>query len=174
MIQKNEKMGGRPFFESVEMRAAKEITGVVLTPDGKPAAGVKLLAYSNAEKQDGFEYGSFADARTDSAGRFRLWLITPGPAVFWLLPEKYAPSTHVIKDYSQRGDLGRFTLQEGLIIKGKVLDVKGKAVAGVFVQAEKSRRHRGLQPAGRGPHPPDRPDQREGRIHHGPAAAGQI
>ncbi len=137
MIQKNEKMGGRPFFENVDMRAAKEITGVVQTPEGEPAAGVKVLAYSNADKQDGFEYGSFADTKTDSAGRFRLWLVTPGPAVFWILPEKYAPSTHVLKDSNKRGDLGRFALQPGLVLKGKVLDTQGKPAAGVYVEANK-------------------------------------
>jgi hypothetical protein len=137
MIQKNEKLGGRPFFENVDMRAAKEITGRIETPEGKPAAGVKVMAYSNAEKQDGFEYGSFANARTDAAGRFRLWLITPGPAVFWLLPESYAPSTHVLKEHNKRGDLGRFTLENGLTIKGRVLDTQSKPVAGVFVHADR-------------------------------------
>ena len=137
MIQKNEKMGGRPFFENVDLRAAKEITGVVQTPEGEPAAGVKVLAYSNADKQDGFEYGSFADTKTDAAGRFRLWLITPGPAVFWVLPEKYAPSTHVLQDSNKRGDLGRFALQPGLVLKGKVLDTQGKPAAGVYVEVNK-------------------------------------
>jgi hypothetical protein len=137
MIQKNEKMGGRPFFENVDLRAAKEITGIIETPDGKPASGVKVLAYSNADKPDGFEYGSFADCKTDANGRFRLWLVTPGPSVFWILPKDYAPSTHVLEDANKRGDLGRFTLQQGLIIKGKVVDTQGQAVAGVFVEANK-------------------------------------
>jgi beta-lactamase regulating signal transducer with metallopeptidase domain len=137
MIRKNEKMGGRPFFENVDLRAAKEISGVVQTADGEPVSGVKVLAYSNADKQDGFEYGSFADTRTDAAGRFRLWLITPGPAVFWVLPEKYAPSTHVLKDSNKRGDLGRFALQPGLVMKGKVLDTQGKPAANVYVEARK-------------------------------------
>lgn len=137
MIQKNEKMGGRPFFENVDMRAAKEITGIVETPDGKAVSGVKVLAYSNTDKPDGFEYGSFADCKTDANGRFRLWLITPGPSVFWILPKDYAPSTHVLQDSNKRGELGRFTLQPGLIIKGKVLDTQGQPVAKVFIQAEK-------------------------------------
>jgi hypothetical protein len=106
-------------------------------PDGKPAPGVKVLAYSNAEKQDGFEYGSFANARTDAEGRFHVWLVTPGPAVFWLLPADYAPSTHVLKDSNQRGDLGRFTLEPGLAIRGKVLDTQGKPVPDVYVTANK-------------------------------------
>jgi beta-lactamase regulating signal transducer with metallopeptidase domain len=137
MIQKNAKLGGRPFFENVDLRAAKEITGLVETPDGKPAAGIKMLAYSNADKQDGFEYGSFANGKTDADGRFHIWLVTPGPAVFWILPEKYVPSTHVIQDSNKRGDLGRFTLQPGPIIKGTVLDTQGKPLAGVYIHADK-------------------------------------
>jgi beta-lactamase regulating signal transducer with metallopeptidase domain/5-hydroxyisourate hydrolase-like protein (transthyretin family) len=137
MIQKNEKMGGRPFFENVDLRAAKEITGIVETPDGKPASAIKVLAYSNADKQDGFEYGSFTDTKTDANGRFRLWLVTPGPAVFWVLPQEHAPSTHVIQDSNKRGDMGRFTLQPGLIVRGKVVDTQGKPAAGVFVQISK-------------------------------------
>jgi hypothetical protein len=138
MIQKNEKMGGRPFFENVDLRPGKEITGMIETPDGKPAAGVKVLAYSNTSKTgEEFEYGSFANAKTDEQGRFRLCLITPGPAVFWILPEKYAPTTHVLKDPSKRGDVGRFILSAGIVLKGKVLDTNGKPVRGVYVHADK-------------------------------------
>jgi beta-lactamase regulating signal transducer with metallopeptidase domain len=140
MILKNEKIGGRPFFENVDMRAAKEITGVVKTPDGKPAVGVKILAYSNTDKRDTFEYGSFADCKTDKGGAFRLWLITPGPAVFWILPEKYAPTTHGLKE-DKRGDLGTYTLQDGVVFKGTVLDAKGKPLAGVNVNAEPTERN---------------------------------
>jgi beta-lactamase regulating signal transducer with metallopeptidase domain/protocatechuate 3,4-dioxygenase beta subunit len=139
MIQKNEKMGGRPFFENVDLRPAAEITGIVETPEGKPAAGVKVQAYSNTSKtkQGEFEYGSFADTKTDKDGKFSLWIITPGPAVFWVLPETHAPSTHVIKDPTKRGDVGRFVMNPGIVLKGKVLDVQGKPLAGVFVEADK-------------------------------------
>jgi beta-lactamase regulating signal transducer with metallopeptidase domain len=94
MIRKNEKTGSRPFFESVEMRAGKPITGTVRTSDGQPAAGVKVQAYSVTNKrQDRFEYGSFTDCRTDAKGQFRLVVTTPGAAVVWLLPDNFAPST---------------------------------------------------------------------------------
>src|SRR5262249_6409920 len=139
MIQKNEKMGGRPFFENVDLRPAKEITGFVETPEGKPGAGVKLLAYSNTSKtkEGEFEYGSFANAKTDKDGKFSIWLITPGPAVFWILPENYAPSTHVIKDPTKRGDMGRFVMSPGIVLKGKILDAQGNAVPGDYVHADK-------------------------------------
>jgi beta-lactamase regulating signal transducer with metallopeptidase domain/protocatechuate 3,4-dioxygenase beta subunit len=138
MIRKNEKMGGRPFFENVDLRPAKEITGLVETPEGKPAAGVKILAYSNTSKGgETFEYGSFANAKTDDSGRFRLWLITPGPAVFWLLPQNDAPSTHVIKDPGKRGDMGRFILSPGVVLKGKAVDTDGKPLPGIYVHARR-------------------------------------
>jgi beta-lactamase regulating signal transducer with metallopeptidase domain len=146
MILKNEKIGGRPFFENVDMRRGEAVTGVVKTPDGKPAAGVKVLAYSvTSNKKEGeFEYGSFADARTDDKGHFRLVLTTPGAAVVWMLPEKYIPTTHVLKD-NKRGDLGTFSLQEGINLRGKVLDANGKPVIGVNVNAEALERNEELQ-----------------------------
>src|SRR5262249_27294182 len=67
MIRKNEKLGGRPFFENVDLRPGQAITGTVQTPEGQPAAGVKVMAYSvtDRRKSGEFEYGSFADTRTD-------------------------------------------------------------------------------------------------------------
>lgn len=136
MIRKNERHGGRPFFESVEMRPAVPVTGVVKTPDGKPATGVKVQAYSVTDKRQSsaLEYGSFADTRTDAEGKFRLPITAPGWAVVWVLPEQYVPTTHVIKD--KRGDLGTFTLATGPRLKGTVVDAKGKPLAGVIVNAE--------------------------------------
>jgi beta-lactamase regulating signal transducer with metallopeptidase domain/uncharacterized GH25 family protein len=145
MIRKNEKLGGRPFFEHVEIWPAKEITGLVRTPEGEPAAGIKILAYSNtARSGKALEYGSFADTRTDTAGRFRLQVITPGPAVFWILPEKYAPETHGLRN-DKRGDLGTFTLTKGVAFRGKVLDAKGQPLAGVNVNAETMERNEELE-----------------------------
>lgn len=141
MIRKNEKLGGRPFFESVELRPGKPVTGELKTPDGKPAAGVKVMAYSVTNRRSGgeFEYGSFADTRTDKDGKFRLPLTTPGWAVVWLLPEDFVPETYVVKD--KRGELGTFTLKPGPRLKGVLLDAKGRAVAGAIVNADSQERN---------------------------------
>ena len=53
MTRKNEKLGERPFFETIELRPAKPITGRVETPDGEPAAGCRVLAYSRTDKVGG-------------------------------------------------------------------------------------------------------------------------
>ena len=63
MTRKNEKLNERPFFETVELRPAKPITGRVETPEGEPAAGVVVLAYS----------------RTDKAGASSSTAPSPGP-----------------------------------------------------------------------------------------------
>jgi hypothetical protein len=141
MIRKNETLGGRPFFEGVQLRPGAAITGRVETPEGRPAVGVKVLSYSVSSRPEpgqAFEYGSFDDARTDAQGRFRLRLVTPGEAVFWLLPEQYGPSLHAVET-NRRGDLGRFVLREGVSIRGKVLDARARPLAGVIVNAERER-----------------------------------
>src|SRR5262249_26559462 len=53
-------------------------------------------------------------------------------------------STHRVPD-AKRGDLGTFTLGPGISIKGKVLDVRGKPLAGVNVNAERRDRGEELQ-----------------------------
>ena len=100
MTRKNEKLNERPFFETIEMRPAQPITGRVETPEGEPAAGVEVLAYSRTDKltKGQFEYGSFARAKTDAEGKFRLPITTPGRAVYWVLPKAYAPELHLLPD----------------------------------------------------------------------------
>jgi beta-lactamase regulating signal transducer with metallopeptidase domain len=137
MIQKNEKMGGRPFFEHTELWPGEEISGQVQTPDGKPAVGVKVLTFSKPTSNDFREFGSFGYGKTDDRGVFRVTVVKGGPAVFWLLPKDYAPSLHTPKD--KRGDLGVFGLTSGIRVKGKVVDVKGKPVAGIYVNANLQR-----------------------------------
>ena len=133
MIRKNEPLGMRPFFEHVELYPADPIAGTVVTADGKPAAAVKVLGFSMPNRGD-FESASFSDATTDPKGAFRLNLTKGSKAIFWILPKDDAPSAHLVDE--KRGDLGRFTLEKGTALKGRVRDEHGKPVAGVWVNAE--------------------------------------
>jgi hypothetical protein len=138
MIRKNERLNERPFFETIEMRPAQPITGRIATPEGKPAAGVELLAYSRTDRltRGQWEYGSFARVKTDAEGRFRLPITTPGRAVYWVLPRQYAPELHVLAE-GTRGDLGTIVLKPGVTVTGRVLDVQGRPLAGVAVEARR-------------------------------------
>ncbi len=141
MILKNEKLGERPFFENVEMRPAEAVTGRVETPEGKPAEGVDLLAYSRSSKPkvgENFEYGSFAKAKTDKNGSFRLPITTPGIGVFWILPKHHAPEMHEIKA-DKRGDYGTFVVKNGITVSGQALDDQGKPLAGLFIEIGRDR-----------------------------------
>jgi WD40 repeat protein len=140
MIRKNEELGNRPFFETVELRPSQEVRGIVQTPDGKPAAGVNVKAYSNIPQrsQSGHESGSFYNTVTDREGRFRLQMVTPGEGIFWILPEKFAPSRHVVLD--ERGDRGVFKLEPGITIRGRIVDADGKPLKGIYVNAELDKR----------------------------------
>ncbi|MGA2245164.1 MAG: hypothetical protein ABSH48_09210 [Verrucomicrobiota bacterium] len=136
MIRKNKALGAPPFFESLDLTPAESISGSLVRPDGSPAGGVKILTYSKASKNDMAEYGSFADTRTDGAGFFQVNVVKGGEAVLWLLPQDFAPSTHLL--HKQRGDLGQFGLEEGIRLAGRVLSSDGSPVGPVWVNAELS------------------------------------
>ena len=139
MTRKNEKLNERPFFEMVELRPAKPISGRIETPEGTPAADVVVMGYSRSDKAGlPFEYGSFARAETDVEGRFRLPITTPGKAAYWVLPKGYAVELYVVPE-GKRGDMGTITLKKGISVAGRVLDVLGKPVKGVFVEIERNR-----------------------------------
>src|SRR5262249_55432656 len=117
------------------------IEGRLITPEGVPAAGVKINAFCTnpaLRRNDPNEWGAFTWTSTDADGRFRLDLFPSGPAVFWVLPQHYALSTNVLKN-DKRGNLGTIALDKGTTIEGKALDVRGKPVAGVYALAVRNR-----------------------------------
>jgi beta-lactamase regulating signal transducer with metallopeptidase domain len=134
MIRKNETLGERPFFEKVELRPADPITGTIVTPDGKPLGGVKIQGYSKSSPSDFREYGSFTDAVTDDAGKFRLPLIKGGVGVFWVLPTDYASTSRDV--HKERGDVGEIRLRPGVRVSGRVLSAEGKPVAKIPVNIQ--------------------------------------
>jgi protocatechuate 3,4-dioxygenase beta subunit len=142
-VSRNGFSAGGPDFRpqgsvDVQLDRGEGITGTVRTPDGKPAAGVEVVAESckpRPKEPTPENLGPFwTHARTDAQGRFRLKLVTPGPAVFWILPDKHAASEHRLND-KERGDVGTFTLKPGLSLTGRVLDTKGKPLPEVNVNA---------------------------------------
>jgi beta-lactamase regulating signal transducer with metallopeptidase domain len=161
MIQKNLRLGGEPFFASIDLWPAVKLTGKVETPEGAPAAGVKVFGYSKFDPEALNARGFFIEGETDQEGVFRLNAVRGGKAVLWLLPEEYAPSTHIVeRKLSELGqqvlrgldlddaaskapetatkqrDLGRFILEKGITIRGRVLDTEGKPVQRVWVNAD--------------------------------------
>jgi beta-lactamase regulating signal transducer with metallopeptidase domain len=141
MIARNEKLGARPFYENLRLRPGKAVEARLLNPEGAPVAGVQINAFCTnpeAKRKDPNEWGAFTWTSTDADGRFRLDLFPSGPAVVWISPRDYAPSTHVLKN-GTRGDLGAIVLEKGNTIEGQAFDAQGKPVAGAYVVADRDR-----------------------------------
>ncbi len=83
-IPRNARLGDRPSFD-VELSAGKPITGVVETPDGKPAPGVLVHCssfFAPEAKPGHLVICSGADTRTDERGASGSWRSRParGPS----------------------------------------------------------------------------------------------
>ena len=101
------------------------------------------------------------DAKTDDDGVFHLKAMLGGQTAFWFLPDGYAPSSHLadrdvtclaksgekwIVDVAKLPaghdiarhvrDLGRFQLEKGLRLHGRVLDESGGPISGIWVNAD--------------------------------------
>lgn len=133
MIRKNEKLGELPFFARLALEPAMAISGTIVAPDGKPAKDIKIKAWSAPNKED-VNHSSWGDTKSDEKGRFQLGVHRGGEAILWILPDGYSPSTHVL--HANRGDLGRFTLERGLVLRGRVVDNDGKPLKNVWVNAD--------------------------------------
>ena len=140
MIRKNEKLNERPFFETdrdapgpADHRAGRDARG----PARGRGAGAGVLAHRQGRGPDS-STARFTQAKTDAQGRFRLPITTPGQGAYWVMPKDYAPELYVVPK-GKRGDMGTITLKKGVSVAGRVLDVQGKPITGVFVEIERQR-----------------------------------
>ena len=118
----------------IDMLPAKSLSGVVVSPEGKPVAGVGLHGYSRPSTwQNGFCYDS---ATSDEHGRFELPMTATGDGVLWIQPAKdFIPMREEVGN--KRGDLGTITLQPGTTLKGQLLNAEGTPRPGVEMWAER-------------------------------------
>lgn len=135
MLLKNEKMNERPFFEDMRLPRGRAVEGTVKTPEGEPAAGVKVIVCTSPNFTNRGARVRFLDTRTDDKGHFRLVIFPQARAILWLLPQDYVIQTQPIRQ-NQEGDLGTYVLNPGPKISGKLLDAEGNPVAGVYVEAD--------------------------------------
>jgi len=114
------------------------ISGRVVASDGSPVAGVVVHSFSflAPDAKPGLIIAGFPDdIRTDEQGRFRFVVRTPGEVDLKFYSDKYAVTAHKITG-NKRGDLGRFALAKGQPITGKVVDLDGRPMSGVRVNAK--------------------------------------
>jgi hypothetical protein len=133
------------------------VTGILQSPDGKPAPGVRIYAFSSAPlsrppdeqpRRVGLLIAQAAhqapsaevrqsfqdDTTTDDQGRFELLVPTAGETLLSSWPAKdFAPSSEFIAD--KRGDVGAITLKPGRTLTGRIVAADDKPVAGIYMRA---------------------------------------
>lgn len=130
--------------ETVRLHLAREVHGILQTPDGKPAAHVDIIGFSYpgehtaALGRTGEWRRSDITSTTDAQGHFRLRVATNGNGNFWFRPKAYAPKGIVAPEHT--ADLGVVTLETGVRPKGRVIDSDGNPVALMKVVARRMSR----------------------------------
>jgi 5-hydroxyisourate hydrolase-like protein (transthyretin family) len=99
--------GGQSAVASIRLRRGEETTGIVESADGRPAAGVTVVAYSQADAPAA-NSGSFSRTQTDADGHFRILLTASSDGVLCVQSPDGMPLVFLI--HQQRGDLGRLRL----------------------------------------------------------------
>ena len=139
MIRKNEKLNERPFFETDRDAARPSRSpGGSRRPRAGPRPGCWCWRTRAPTRPRGPTEHCFTQAKTDAQGRFRLPITTPGEGAYWVKPKDYVPELFVVPK-GKRGDMGTITLKKGVSVAGRLLDVQGKPIAGVFVAIERPR-----------------------------------
>lgn len=134
-----------------ELRPGYRLEGLVLTPNGEPAAGarveVRWASSANANPlaaMTGMVRGADASGTTDDAGRFALDGLQEGP---WSLTAKAEGHLDATADDVPQGATDVvLQLRAAAAIRGIVRDVDGQPVAGAWVHRKGGRRAGGGNP----------------------------
>jgi RNA polymerase sigma factor (sigma-70 family) len=132
----------KPATSREEKSESVTVGGQVLGPDGKPVRGARVYLPNLKSKQ------LRALATSDAAGRFRFQV---RPADVWLtqflrepwrgvyvvaVAEGYGPAIAAVGDPAKADKLTLRLAKDDVAIKGRVLDLQGKPVAGVAVRVD--------------------------------------
>jgi RNA polymerase sigma factor (sigma-70 family) len=125
-----------------EESATLALSGRVLDPDGKPAPGAKLYLLDFSAVKDAPK----VQAKSDADGRFHFTIarkdvqLPPYSGNRWdhvflcAMAEGHGPALHALRKPESLRELTLHLVKDDLPIRGRVLDLQGKPVAGVAVR----------------------------------------
>ena len=136
--------GEKPFFETIKLSKGIQYSGQVETPDGKPASGVPFeIAPFGVDSSSSENFVDDGKGMTDSDGRFRLRMPRSQQIALYVTPHEHAPFQRFFgvdepekhPDSWVSGNFGRLVLAPGIRLSGRLIDLKGRPVAGQLITA---------------------------------------
>lgn len=137
------RRGERPFFETIALEPGLAYSGAVVRPDGSPADGVPFWFENWARTNPATSFWDDDKGITDAQGRFRLRMPKTQSLAIYLTPADLSPYQHFwgVDDPAKHpdewapADLGRIVLDRGVTLSGRALDLKGKPLPGLRLEA---------------------------------------
>ncbi len=129
--------GRRKAEHDLELTPASTVEGIVLAPDGNPAAGAKVGVRDDMAFFRRVLGGGSPTAITDAEGRFALGGLKKDQAVRITATHRDWGSSEAVA--ARAGEPLTLTLTEPLLVKGTVADEEGDPVSGVRVTVERAK-----------------------------------
>lgn len=117
---------------ALTLRRGSVIEGLVLAPDGGPAAGARVTVRGRVTPERMLDLEIAGSARADGEGRYRLEGVRPGPQTVVANDERYARAVREVNVQPGANRLD-FRLAEGATLAGRVVDAVGTPVSGANV-----------------------------------------
>jgi hypothetical protein len=150
-IIRGQSRGEPPFFATITLEAGLEYAGQVVTPGGRPAAGIPYwFEFWMGGKNSQSPLHDDTEGQTDGDGRIRVRMAKTWGMALYLGPPQavrarfpYAPYQHFWgtdtpgqhPDVWAPTDLGRIVLSRGIRLPGRMVDTEGRPIAGQTVTA---------------------------------------
>lgn len=130
-------------FRPIELMRGVEHTGLVLRPDETPAAGVAYTIWCAVAETEPTNFLLDLKGKTDAQGRIRVRMPRTAAISVQLDPDDLAPMAHHRNSNNPMRpalgiiptDLGRFLLDAGIVVRGRVVGLDGRPRTGVRVAA---------------------------------------
>ena len=127
-----------PEAARIVLEPAGRIAGRVVDPDGAPVAGAEVRASLDGSGRSwSFPAppcppSDFARTKTDARGSFDLTDLAPGPVSLWVMAEGHPKEVLTVEAGGSTREL-TVALRPGAVVAGRILDPKGRPVAGAKV-----------------------------------------
>ncbi|NLF31614.1 MAG: hypothetical protein GX591_12095 [Planctomycetes bacterium] len=106
------------------------VAGSVRGPDGKPVAGADVSVRDDWQR--------FGAVTTDGQGRFRMGNARPGSFSLLVTAEGLAPHEQTVDTAAAVAPI-EVRLSAGAVLRGRVMDVRGRPIAGAYVGVDQWR-----------------------------------